>query len=126
MVGFVDGYCSGFGGGLEGFYGSFGFEVSVSHMVVVELGGETVGLFKIFRPGGTHDIADGWRESAGVFHDCLGNSGDLMWAQNTKLLEPSGVGGVVTTDLFESPELFFKLLKLVGRAELIEHELLEF
>ena len=126
LDGFGVGYGGWFGSGLEGFCGSFGFEVSVSHMVIVELGCETVGLFKIFRPGGTHDIADGWRESTGVLLDYLGNSGDLMQAQNTKLFEPSGVGGVVTTDLFESPELFFELLKLVRRAELIKHELLEF
>ena len=95
-------------------------------MVVVEPGCEVVGLIKVFRPGGTHDIADGWRESAGVLLDCLGNSGDLMRAQNTKLFEPSGVGGVVTTNLFKSPELFFELLELMGWAELIKHELLKF
>ena len=100
MVGFGDRYCSGFGGGLEGFGGSFGFEVSVSHVVIVESGCETVGMFKIFRPGGTHDIADGWRESTGVLLDCLGNGGDLVRTQNTKLLEPSGIGCVVTSDLF--------------------------
>ena len=120
------GYGGWFGSGLEGFCGGFGFKVPVSHMVIVELGCETVGLFKIFRPGGTHDIADGWRESTGVLLDCLGNSGDLMRAQNTKLLEPNGVGCVVSTDLLESPEFLFKLLKLVRRAELIKHELLEF
>ena len=68
-------YGGWFGSGLEGFDGGLGFKISISHMVVIEPGCETVGLFEVFGLGGTHDIADGWRESTGVFLDCLGNGG---------------------------------------------------
>ena len=72
------GYGGWFGGGLQGFGRSLGFEISIQHMFVVEPGCELVGLFEVFRSGGTHDIADDWGKSASVLHDCLGNVGDLV------------------------------------------------
>ena len=121
-----DGYSSGFGSGLKGFNRGLRFKVSVSHMVVVKPGCETISMFKGFGSGGFHDVADDWRKPVDVFLDCFGNSGTLVWTQNTKLFEPSGVSGVVATNLLEGPYFFLELSDLVGRTELIEHELFEF
>ena len=74
------GYGGWFGGGLQGFGRGFGFEISISHMVLINSSREMVGLFKGFRPGSTHCIADSLRESAGVLHNCFGGGGDLVRA----------------------------------------------
>ena len=124
---FGDGFSSRFGSGLmEGFNRGLRLKVSVSHMVVVKLGCEAVGLFKGFRLGGIQGIADDRRKPVDVLLDCLSDGGNLGWTQNTKLFKPSGVSCVVATNLLEVPEFFLKLTNLVRRAELIEHELFEF
>ena len=74
------GYGGWFGGGLQGFGRGFGFEISISHMVLINSSREMIGLFKGFRPGSTHCIADSWRESARVLHNCFGGGGDLVRA----------------------------------------------
>jgi hypothetical protein len=58
LEGFGIGYDGWFSGGLQGFGRGFGFEISISHKVFIDLSREMVGLFKGFGPGSTHCIAD--------------------------------------------------------------------